>query len=114
MDGTPLPTEQFALGGPLRLSAYNVGERRGNHYLLASGGYLHQIARLPDLIGGPVMLGGWLDAGNAFNDWSSINPTAQASAAIIADTLICPVLAGVSVGADGASRFYLGIGRIFR
>ena len=27
-----LPTEQFVLGGPLRLGAYDVGERRGDRY----------------------------------------------------------------------------------
>ena len=113
-DGRPLPTEQFVLGGPLRLGAYDVGERRGDRYLLANGGYLHQIARLPDLVGGAVMLGGWLEVGNAFDDWANPALTTQASAGLIADTLIGPVLAGFSVGADGASRFYLGIGRIFR
>ena len=52
-DDAPLPTEQFALGTPFRLGAYNAGELRGPHYYIATGGYLRRIGRLPDFIGGP-------------------------------------------------------------
>jgi len=112
-DGQPLPTEQFALGGPFRLGAYNVGEQRGDHYLLATGGYLRQVMRLPDFLGGPVFLGGWLDNGAAFDDWRDANWSSQANVGVIADTLLGPAFAGASAGFDGRWRFYFGIGRIF-
>ena len=102
------------LGGPLRLGAFSVGEVRGDHFVLATAGYLHQVFRLPDLIGGPLLVGGWLETGSAFNSGDEFALDTQVSAGIIAETLIGPVFGAVSVGFDGSNRFYLGIGRIFR
>ncbi|HET9369168.1 MAG TPA: patatin-like phospholipase family protein [Vicinamibacterales bacterium] len=113
-DGKPLPTEQFALGGPLRLGAFSVGEVRGDHFVQATGGYLQQVFRLPDLIGGPLLAGGWLETGSAFNSGDEFALDTHVSAGLIAETLIGPVFGAVSVGFDGSKRFYLGIGRIFR
>jgi NTE family protein len=113
-DGHPLPTEQFALGGPFRLGAYNVAEQRGDHYLLATGGYLRQVKRLPDFLGGDVFLGGWLDNGAAFNEWQDANWATQASLGVIADTLLGPAFFATSAGFDGRWRFYIGLGRVLR
>jgi NTE family protein len=110
----PLPTEQFPLGGLFRLGAFDEGERRGDHYLLGSAGYLHQLARLPDFVGGPLFLGGWLETGSAFNRWDDIDLATHVSTGIVADTLIGPVFAGASFGFDGATRIYIAIGQIFR
>ena len=112
-DGHPLATEQFQLGGPFRLGAYNVGEQRGDHYLLATGGYLRQVMRLPDFLGGPVYVGGWLDNGAAFNEWRNANWATQASVGVIADTLLGPAFAATSAGFDGRWRFYIGLGHVF-
>src|SRR5262249_14728527 len=38
-DSTPLPPDQFALGSPFRLGAYDFGELRGPRYYIATGGY---------------------------------------------------------------------------
>lgn len=114
-DGDPLPTQQFTLGRPLRLSAYNLGEVRGNHYLLGTVGYLRGVARLPDFIGGPLMVGGWLENGTAFDDWDSADLRTQVGVGLVADTLFGPVILGASVAADdGAWRYYVGIGKVFR
>jgi NTE family protein len=113
-DGHPLPTDQFSLGGPMRLGAFTPGDMRGDHYLLVTGGYLHQVMRLPDFLGGPLFVGAWLENGSAFDEWRDADWESHASGGIVADTLIGPVFAGVSVSADGATRFYLGIGRLFR
>ena len=59
-DGDPLPVDQFALGRPFHLGAYNVGEIRGNHYAIATAGILRELGRMPDFIGGPVFVGAWL------------------------------------------------------
>ena len=69
--GAPLPYNQFALGAPFRLGAYQTGELYGENYYLATAGYLRQIARLPDFIGGPVFAGGWLENGDAFDQWEA-------------------------------------------
>ena len=113
-DDTPLPTEQFPLGGLFRLGAFNVGEKRGDHYVMLTGGYLHQLARLPDFVGGPLFLGGWLETGAAFGAWSDLDPATHVSTGFIADTLIGPVFAGASFGFDGATRVYIAIGQLFR
>ena len=112
-DGHPLPTEQFALGGPFRLGAFNMGEQRGDHYLLATGGYLRQVMRLPDFLGGPVFVGGWLDNGAAFDEWNDANWATQASVGVIVDTLLGPAFAATSAGFDGRWRFYIGLGHVF-
>jgi hypothetical protein len=52
-----------------------------------------------------------IGAQGTFLGWCVI---AIVSGAIIADSLLGPIFAGTSVGADGNSRFYIGIGRIFR
>ena len=113
-DGEPLPTEQFALGGPLRLSAFRAGEQRGDHFFLLSAGYLHQIARLPDFLGGPMFLSGWVDTGSAFDHWDDKDVATHAAVGLIADSLIGPVFGGIGFGFDGAFRFYIGVGKLFR
>jgi len=111
--GTPLPYNQFALGLPFRLGAYQAGELYGENYYLATAGYFREIARLPDFIGGPVFAGGWLENGDAFDRWENATWRSNASGGIVMDTIIGPVMVGASAGFDGRWRTYLGIGRIF-
>jgi NTE family protein len=113
-DDVPLPTKQFSMGGPFRLGAYNQGELRGAHYYALSAGYLRQIGRLPDFLGGPVFGGGWLENGDAFNDWSDAHLRTNGGVGLVMDTLLGPVMVAGSWGFDGRWRTYLGIGRIFR
>jgi NTE family protein len=112
-DGNALPTNEFTLGAPLRLGAYRTGELRGDHYYLATSGYLRQIARLPDFLGGPVFAGGWVDQGDAFDDWSESTWRVNPGFGIVMDTLVGPVMVAGSAGFDGRWRTYIGIGRIF-
>ena len=100
-DGEPFPTEQFALGGPMRMSAFSVGEQRGDHFVQGSFGYFHQLMRLPDFLGGPVFAGGWFEVGSAFNHAEDAEVGFHTSGAVILDTLIGPMFAGLSFGADG-------------
>jgi outer membrane protein assembly factor BamA len=113
-DGHPLPTEQFALGGPLRMGAFNIGQERGDHYAQGTAGYLRQIMRLPDFLGGPLFLGAWAEIGSAFDEAATADVDTHGSFGMIVDTLIGPVFAGASIGMDGDSRYYIGIGRLFR
>jgi NTE family protein len=104
----------FGLGGPLRLGAFNNDELRGDHYYLAAVGYLKGIGRLPDLLGGPIYAGGWLENGDAFNDWDDVDARTSVTIGLIAETLLGPVFGGASVGFDGRTRFYIAIGPLFR
>jgi NTE family protein len=110
----PLPTSEFELGSPFRLGAYSTGEIRGPHYYALSGGYLHHVARLPDFLGGPVFAGGWLENGDAFEEWSLARWRTNGGAGLVMDTIVGPVVLAGSWGFDGRWRTYLGVGRIFR
>jgi NTE family protein len=113
-DDTPLPTEEFGLGAPFRLGAYDTGELRGSHYYVATAGYLRRVGRLPDFMGGPIYLGGWLDNGDAFDQWSHAGWRTNAGAGVVMDTLIGPVMLAGSWSFDGRWRTYIGVGRLFR
>ena len=113
-DDAPLPIDQFVLGTPFRLGAYSAGELRGSHYFVVTGGYLRQIGRLPDFMGGPIFAGGWLENGDAFNEWSRAGWRTNGGVGLLMDTLVGPVMVAGSWGFDGRWRTYLGVGRIFR
>ena len=111
--GHPFPNEQFQLGAPFRLGAYDSGEFRGEHYVVLSAGYLRGVGRLPDFLGGPIFLGGWLENGSAFDDIDQATFRTNMSVGAVADTILGPVLLGSSFDFDGAWRYYIGIGRLF-
>jgi NTE family protein len=113
-DTTPLPTQEFSMGVPFRLSAYNEGEISGAHYYAATGGYLRRVGRLPDFMGGPVFAGGWLENGDAFDAWGDAKWRTNASAGVVMDTLFGPFVLSGSWSFDGRWRTYLGLGRTFR
>jgi NTE family protein len=113
-DADVLPIDQFDLGAPFRLGAYDAGEVRGPHYYVATGGYFRRVGRLPDFMGGPVFAGGWLENGDAFDTWTDAGWRTHAGAGIVMETLVGPVMLAGSWSFDGRWRTYLGIGRLFR
>jgi NTE family protein len=113
-DATPLPTYEFVLGTPFKLGAYDTGELRGAHYYVVSGGYLRRVGRLPDFMGGHVFAGGWLENGDAFDEWSLAGWRSNAGVGLIMDTIVGPVMLAGTWSFDGRWRTYLGVGRTFR
>jgi hypothetical protein len=111
--GRPLPTQQFQLGQPFRLSAYDFGELRGDHYIVASAGYLRSIGKLPDFLGGRFFVGGWLENGSAFDSFNTAQDHTNVGVGAIVNTLIGPLFAGASFSFDGRSRYYVSVGRLF-
>ena len=111
--GHPLATEQFQLGAPLRLGAYNVGELRGDRYGVLTAGYLRGVGRLPDFLGGSIFAGAWVENGSAFDDIDDAKFRTNVSLGVLADTLIGPMLLGGSFDFSGAWRYYIGVGRLF-
>ena len=95
------------------MTAYGIGEARGDHYAYAGAGYLQRLARLPDFLGRSVFIGGWAESGSAWQRGRRADISVHGSAAVIADTLLGPIFAGMSAGIDGESRFFIGMGRIF-
>lgn len=64
-------------------------------------------------MGGPISAGGWLENGDAFDNWNDATVRTHASFGLIMDTLVGPVIVGGSAGFDGRWRTYLGVGRVF-
>jgi NTE family protein len=112
-DRHPLAIHQFPLGRPLHLGAYNVAEIRGDHYAIVTAGYLHELGRMPDFLGGPIFAGAWLENGDAFDRWQDATVRTHVSSGIIMETLVGPVILAGSAGFDGRWRTYIGIGRLF-
>ena len=75
--------------------------------------YLRGVGRLPDFLGGPIFLGGWMESGSAFDDLDAARLKTNISVGTIAETLVGPVLLGGSFDFGGAWRYYIGIGRLF-
>ncbi|HVG71952.1 MAG TPA: patatin-like phospholipase family protein [Vicinamibacterales bacterium] len=113
-EAEPLLPDQFALGAPFRLGAYDTGEISGAHAYAASGGYLRQIGRLPDFLGGPVFAGAWLENGDAFDNWRDATWRSNGGAGVVMDTIIGPMILAGSWSFDGRWRTYLNVGRLFR
>ena len=111
-DGKPI--SQFQLGYPFRLDAYNVGERRGDHYGVLTLGFLRRLGRLPDFLGGPIFIGTWVENGAAFNSDEKADFNTQTAVGVVVDSLIGPLVVGTSIGLDGGWRAFIAIGRIFK
>jgi len=109
--GEPLPTAQFVAGLPMRLDAFEVGERRGDNFATLTVGYLHAMSRLPDFLGGSLFVGTWLENGTIFDSGTNAKLITQMGLGGIVETLLGPALIGYSFG--GASRFYVAFGRLW-
>ena len=102
---------EFRLGGPFRLGAFNNDEISGNNYLLGVVGVLHEWFRLPDVLGGNGYLGGWLEQGSAYDTWDEAPYKAALSAGIVLETLFGPMFVAYSQSlTDGDGRFYISLG----
>ena len=113
LGSAPGPFGQFTLGGALRLSAFEVDEWRGDHLIFASTGYLREVGRLPDLLGGRVFLLGAFEAGSTFDQASTARVRGALTAGLLLETALGPVAATGSVGDGGTTSFSLGLRPLF-
>jgi NTE family protein len=104
----------FSLGGPLELSALQQNELRGSNYVLANAGYLHEVARLLEGAAGRLYVGGWVENGTVFEHVDDAQVRTNFSAGLIMETIIGPAFFVGSLGTDGRSRVYVGLGQVFR
>ena len=110
-DGKPI--SRFVLGLPFRLDAFSVGEVTGDHMAAFTVGYLRQLGRLPDFIGGGVHAGTWLENGAAFDSDEDADINTHLGVGLVMDTLLGPVVVGAGFGVDGGWRTFFGIGSVF-
>jgi NTE family protein len=104
----------LTLGGPFRLSAYDIDQFRGRHTALGRAGYLRSLARLPAPLAERLYLAGVIELGSAFDEISDADLQFSASAGFAVDTFFGPAFLGLAAGDDGAFRLYFTVGRLFR
>jgi NTE family protein len=104
----------FSLGGPLRLSAYHMGELLGSDYFLGQTGYLYRLLRLNPVLADSLYVSGFYEIGRV---WDAPAGTPRLpndiSGALIMKTLIGPLYGGVSIGDSDHRKWFFGLGRIF-
>ena len=112
-DDRTSPLRQFTLGGPFRLSGFEIDRFRDDHLLYASAGYLRELGRLPDFAGGPIHAVASVEAGTVFAEIDRAQVRTSVGGGVLVETLIGPVLASISVSDEGSAAFYFAIGRVF-
>lgn len=105
---------QFTLGGPFRLGGYGFEEFRGNDYIHAGAGFLHNPKVIPSFLGGKTYVGAWYEGGSVFGEPSTERYRQSLTGGVIVETPIGPVFVGGSVNDAARGRFYFSFGRIFR
>ena len=104
----------FSLGGPFRVDSLNQDELRGPNYLLATTGYMKELFRLPDFLGGSVLAGAWVGGGSTFEKLDQAQFEFSGTGGLIAETLFGPMFAGISSGSTGGFKLYVALGPLFR
>jgi NTE family protein len=101
----------FSLGGSLRLPAYYQNELLTNQYYLFQSGYEYQLAELPALIGGKIMLIGGVDIAKAYDLPDASHHPSDAVAGMVINTFLGPLLVGGSVGDSGHRKLFFQFGK---
>lgn len=112
LNGSPPLPQQFRLGGPLKLSAYQVDEFQGDNYLLGCIGYLKTLGKLP-LTGDMLYFGVFVENGGVFQDWSKYEPALDLSLGLLSGTILGPVYVGVSYDKDAKVMVNIEMGKVF-
>lgn len=103
----------FVLGGPLRLSAYDLDTFQGTRYALLRLDYRNRAVRLPSVLGSGVYLGGALEVGEMRGLLGSTDRSGRrhsASVYLAADTAFGPAYLGLGVGDGGRTTLFLVLG----
>jgi NTE family protein len=111
-DRQPSSIDQFTLGGPFHLGAWDLDEFRGRNMLYVSPGYLRKIGRLPDFIGGNLYLGGWVEVGDAFYSFDTADFKVDASGGLLIESPLGPLFVGGSWGEGGQFKFNFALGTL--
>jgi NTE family protein len=110
---------QFFLGGPGRLSAYGLNELPTNQYFLIKLGYIHELLRLPPLIGNKAYVIADYELAKIYGlpplelSFPSSRLPSDVAAALILDTLIGPLSIGASYGDSGHHNWFFRLGKAF-
>jgi NTE family protein len=108
--GSPPLLQQFALGGPFKLGAYNIDELRGDNYLLGTVGFIKDIGKP---FGLNIDWATFFENGAVFENYSDIHYTQDLSVGFVSSTFFGPLYLGISFGEANQCRVSLLYGRFF-
>ena len=112
--GSDMPAyESFMLGGPLRLSAYRVGQFTGREYWFGRLMYYNRTLPLPDILGSGIYAGASAELGRITDRGDGLPSPGTLWAGSLylgADTFLGPLFVGVGVGTSGNWSMYLLLG----
>jgi len=112
--GSNMPAyETFALGGPLRLSAFRLNQFSGRDYAFGRLMYYNRIFPLPPILGSGVFAGASAEVGNIRNRPDGLpSPSTLYSGSLFigANTAFGPLYLGAGFGNGGAFSAYLLLG----
>lgn len=106
----------FSLGGSQRLVAWGTNELLTNQYFLGQLGLIHEIVKLPPLLGTSVDLLGVYEVGKTYKlPGGSTPPNLPMDGAVgfLVNTIFGPVEIAGAIGDYGRGRFFFRIGRTF-
>ncbi|MCC7487759.1 MAG: patatin-like phospholipase family protein [Burkholderiales bacterium] len=105
--------EAFSLGGPLRLSAYRIGEFSGQRFGYGRAMYYNRALPLPDILGTGVYVGGAVEAAQMHGRFDGLpfgGTIWSGSVFLGANTFAGPAYFGAGVGEAGRFSLYLLLG----
>jgi len=105
--------EAFALGGPLRLSAYRVNQFNGHEFAFGRAMFYRRILPLPELLGSGVYIGASAEVGqirDRFDQLPSPGTLYSGSVFLGANTFAGPAYLGAGFGTGNAFSVYLLLG----
>lgn len=105
--------EAFTLGGPLRLSGYQISEFAGRRMLFSRLMYYHRTLRLPPIFGSGLYAGGSLEAGGVRGRFDALPDAGtiwSGSAFVAAETFLGPAFFGLGLGEASRWSLYLLLG----
>lgn len=111
LDGEPPFLQQYTLGGPFRLGAYQMDELRGDNYWLGTVGFLTPLGG--GSIRGRMFAGVFLETGAAFASWSEVEPATNLTFGLAFPMVLGTTCLGVSFGENERFQVHLTMGRTF-
>jgi hypothetical protein len=110
--GGALGLAQFFPGGPVRLSAYGINELRTDQYWLARLGHIHELFRLPLMLGNWVYATAAYEMAGAYGAPGSSRLPNDGSAGLVAETLPGALFVGGNLGDSEHRKVYFLPGKL--
>ena len=108
-----LPLQDFALGGPFRIGGYTRNLFQGSAYLYGNVGVLHKVSEFLPSLGGRIYIGGWAEAGSAYEDIEHAQFHSSLTSGLVAETFLGTGFVGGSLTQQGSLSIYFALGKFF-